>query len=173
MIEERYLVTSPNPLLVTLIKDADGKVQDFLGAHFGLVPLIKPTVTLFGPIFMGTPCPLITLAHFGTEVDSTFVNPPSPLTVVYKYYLAMMNWSEEGRETPWPDYGQIDSVSAWINNVLVFTYPPDSSFVPSGFPKFRGIQIPDGLVTEGENTIRLTLNGGPCAVLSWVVFKRP
>ncbi len=166
---EDRLVTSPNPLLVTLIMGADEKVQDFLGANFGLYPRIPPNppptpaVLLFGPIVTGVFSP------WGTEIDSAFVDPPSPLTVVYKYYLEVEN-------PPFSMPGVIDSAQAWINNGLVLTFrpaPPDSTWRPDSYER-RIVQIPDSLVKIGErNTIRLSMKGDEWAVLNWRVYKKP
>jgi hypothetical protein len=159
--EDLWKVTSSNPLLVTLVKGADGKVQDFFGAHFGLFPLARPTPGLFGPIIIGPFSP------FGTELDSTFVNPPSPLTVVFSYYVEVM-------EPPYmtPVQGIVDSAEAWINGEKVFEYvrtmPPDTaSFAP------QTIEIREGLVQEGENTISLLTAGDEHAALTWRIFKKP
>lgn len=159
-----WRITTPNPLLVALVKGADGKVQDFLGAHFGLYPLTPPPgMNLFGPITTSLH------SRFGPEIDSTFVNPPSPLTVVYKYYL----WVEE---PPMSDFGVVDSADAWINGEMVFTYrrpaPPDTIWIPFRFER-QIIQIPDSLVNIGENTIRLSMKGEEWAALTWRVYKQP
>jgi|WetSurMetagenome_2_1015567.scaffolds.fasta_scaffold11811_2 hypothetical protein len=167
--EDRWMVTSSNPLLVTLIKGTDGKVQDFLGANFGLYPRIPPNpppvpaTILFGPIVTGLFSP------WGTEIDSAFVDSPSPLTVVYKYYLEMEN-------PPFSMPSVIDSAQAWINDELIFTYrpaPPDSTWRPDRFER-QIVQIPDSLVKIGErNTIRLSVKGDEWAALKWLVFKKP
>jgi hypothetical protein len=153
--QNEWRVTSANPLLVTLVKGADGNVLSFLEANFGLLPL-RPETTLFGPIATGLFFP------FGTEIDSTFVNPPSPLTVIFTYYL-------EVEKPPASMPGVVDSAEAWINGEPVFRYaPPDSLF--SG-P--RTIKIRDGLVKEGENAIRLRMDGDEWAALMWRVYKKP
>lgn len=158
-----WVVTSTNPLLITLVKGPDGKVQNFMGANFGLFPLEPPVPgNLFGPIMIGPFTPV------GTLLDSTFTNPPSLLPVVYTYYLDVM-------EPPFgigPFLAVIDSASAWINDELVFGYhrtlPPDSAqFEP------QTIRLPDYLVQTGENTIRLFTDGNEEAVLMWRVYREP
>ena len=165
--EDRWRVTSSNPLLVTLIKGTDGKVQDFFGADFGMFPLTPPPnpyVSLFGPIVIGPPTP------FGTELDSTFVNPPSPLTVIHKYYLEV---NVPVREMCW-DFNVVDSAEAWINDEMVFMYRRenlgDTIWAPYRFER-QEIQLPDSLMITGENTIRLITDGDECAALEWKVFK--
>ncbi|UCF05575.1 MAG: hypothetical protein JSV33_00640 [bacterium] len=155
-------ITSPNPLLVTLIKGPDGEVQDFLGANFGLYPLYPPVPdNLFGPILVGPASP------YGTLVDSTFTNPPSVLPVVFHYYLEV---TEPPWEGPYPVV--IDSASAWINDVLVYEYskatPPDTiAFAP------RIIRLRDNLVHVGENKIRLFTDGPQRSALMWRVYRKP
>jgi hypothetical protein len=159
----KWKVTSTNPLLITLVKDENGQVQDFDGADFGLFPLTPPRPEiLFGPILVGP------FGPYGTTVDSTFVNPPSPLTVVFHYYLDV---------TEPPSMSAIragvDSASAWINDVLVYSYhrpaPPDTVVY------FRGgkVALPDSLVKAGENKIRIFTSGGEHAGLMWTVYRKP
>jgi hypothetical protein len=171
---ERWQVTTTSPLLITLVKDGNGVVQNFEGADFGLYNLLPPLPELiFGPVKVGPAGP------YGTELDSTFVNPPSPLTVVFHYYLLA---------TPplnaWAVRGEVDSASAWINDVLVFTYsrpeppdtmrtscPPDSTWTWH-FGEHK-IALPDSLVKFGDNTIRIYTNGDEHAALMWRVFRMP
>ena len=171
---ERWTVTSTNPLLVTLVKGPDGQIQNFLEANFGLYPVQPPPPeNLFGPIMIGPPTP------HGTLLDSTFVNPPSLLPVVFHYYLDV-------KQPPFmtPFRAVVDSASAWINDVMVFTYhrsqPPDSSYTSSASDTTnawyfgdRKIELPDSLVKTGENTIRLFTDGDEHAALMWRVFRRP
>jgi hypothetical protein len=156
--EDAWKVTSSNPLLVTLVKGADGKVRDFLEADFGLFPL-RPETTLFGPIETGIFAPLGTM-----EIDSAFVNPPSLLPVVFKYYL-FVNGCPAGMAST------LDSAEAWINGEIVFkhvrTMPDTLCFAP------RTIKIRDGLVKEGRNTIRLHMDADEWALLEWRVYKKP
>ncbi|MFA4947611.1 MAG: SdrD B-like domain-containing protein [Candidatus Krumholzibacteriia bacterium] len=155
--EDVWKVTSANPLLVTLVKGSDGKVQDFIGADFGLFPL-RPKTILFGPIVTGLFSP------WGTEIDSAFVNPPSLLPVVFKYYLTV----DGCRGMP----SVLDSAEAWINGEMVFEYVRTGPIsTPCLAP--QTIEIRDGLVKEGRNTIRLSLDGDEWAALNWVVFKKP
>jgi hypothetical protein len=160
--EDRWEVTSTNPLLVTLVKGPDGIVQNFLGANFGLFPLLPPIPdNLFGPILVGP------FSHYGTTLDSTFANPPSLLPVVYHYYLEV---TEPPFEGPFPIV--IDAASAWINNVQVFSYfrefPPDSAYFAP-----QTIELPDSLVKIGENGIRLFTDGNEYAALLWRVYRTP
>jgi hypothetical protein len=158
-----WKVTSTNPLLITLVKGPDGQIQDFEGADFGLYPLVTPPPLerLFGPVLVGP------FGPFGTTLDSTFVNPPSLLTVVFHYYLDVS-------EAPfmWPIKGVVDSASAWINDVLVFTYnryaPPDTAYVGQ-----RTIELPDSLVRFGDNAIRIFTDGDEHAALMWTVRRKP
>ncbi|MCX5752970.1 MAG: hypothetical protein NTW97_04895 [Candidatus Krumholzibacteria bacterium] len=162
--EDTWKITSPNPLLVTLIKGPDGKVQDFLEADFGLFPLNPPIPpeSLFGPIIIGP------FSRFGSELDSTFVNPPSPLTVVFNYYIDIDVPVMAMVMPP----GVVDSAEAWINGELVFEYvrtmPPDTAYFAP-----QTIKIREGLVQEGENTIRLLTAGNEHAALMWRVYKKP
>ncbi len=158
---ERFKLTSKSPLLVTLVKGPDGIVHDFTGGNFGLFPLVPPpTDVLFGPVIIGPE------SRFGTVLDSTFVNPPSPLPVVFTYVLDVT-------EPPWmrPTMGVVDSAEAWINGQKVFDYhrsmPPDSmmSFQP------QTIKLPEGLVTVGENTIKLLTMGDEHTALLWRVRR--
>jgi hypothetical protein len=162
---EQWKITSTNPLLVTLVKGGDGKVQDFMGADFGLFPLV-PFENLFGPIVIGP------MSRFGTELDSTFVNPPSMLPIVYAYFLEVK--VPPMTIGPWP--GVVDSAEAWINDEMVFTYrrpaSPDSSFIPYRFER-QIIQLPDSLVKYGDNTIHLLTMGDEHAALMWWVYKAP
>jgi hypothetical protein len=137
-------------------------VQSFLGANFGLYPVAPPVPeTLFGPIIVGPPTP------HGTELDSTFVNPPSPLAVVFSYYLEAVEPPFEG---PFPVV--IDHAAAWINDELVFEYlrptDPDTAYVAP-----RRIRIRDGLVDVGENAIRIVTEGNEHAALVWRVYRKP
>ncbi len=170
--EDAWKVTSANPLLVTLVKGADGKGRDFLGADFGLFPLIRPLLNLFGPIIVGP------LSRFGTDVDSTFVNPPSPLTVVFNYYVDIEVPITAMVMPP----GVVDSAEAWINGEVVFKYartiPPDSTFSTSMPPDTvffvpQTVKIPDSLVKAGDNTIRILTAGNEHAALMWRVYRKP
>jgi hypothetical protein len=161
---DEWKVTSANPLLVTLIKGPGGKVQDFFGANFGLYPLgPQPPIpgALFGPVIVGP------MSRFGVVLDSTFVNPPSLLPVVYYYFL-------EVSEPPFemPRIGIVDSAGAWINGEKVFEYyrtePPDTVYFPP-----QTIKLREGLVMEGENRIRILTDGNEHAALMWKVSKRP
>jgi hypothetical protein len=151
-------ITSPNPLLVTLIKGSDGKVQDFYGANFGLFP--RDGLTLFGPIHVGPTTPHESL------LDSTFVDPPSILPVVFTYYLEAVLPPIMG---PFPVI--VDSAAAWINGVQVFefssTTPPGSVFIP------QRIELPPGLVHVGVNDIRLYANKNQYAIVQYRVFRDP
>jgi hypothetical protein len=158
---EEWEVTSANPLIITLVEEPGGGVQDVLDAHFGLYPLWQPPQEeLFGPVLVGNVGP------FGTLLDSTFVDPPSPLPVVQNYYIEVM-------EPPfmWPSLGVVDSAFAWINRELVFSYvrAPEDSFA---YFEPQTIRLPDGLVHGGENTIRLFTDGNEHAVLMWRVYKQ-
>jgi hypothetical protein len=171
---DRWKITSTNPLLITLVKGPDGKVQNFAGANFGLYPIVTPgPENLFGPVLVGPFSP------YGAELDSTFVNPPSLLTVVFHYYLDV---SEHPFE--WPIQSVVDSASAWINDVLVFSYhreeAPDSmsygtepaDTIYPGFSQ-RTIALPDSLVKIGENAIRIRTDGNDQASLLWTVYRKP
>ncbi len=170
---DRWEITSSNPLLVTLVEDPAGKVLDFFGANFGLYPLFQPGgETLFGPILVGPQSP------FGTLVDSTFVDTPSILPVIYHYYLAVAYPPYGGM----PFVGVIDTAAAWVNGVQVYSFsrpePPDSSFNPSALQDsswFRPelIRLPDNLVIYGENKIRLFADGNDHGVLWYRLFKEP
>ncbi len=159
---ERWEVTSANPLLVTLVAGPDGEVQDFLGADFGLFPFQLPVPEiLFGPVIVGP------FSSFGTLLDSTFIDTPSVLPVMYEYFLDVA-------EPPFmsPSRSVVDSAAAWINGRLVYEYrrpvPPDSiSFMP------RTIRLPEGLVHYDGNTIRLYTDGNEEAALIWRVYKKP
>ena len=159
---DRFRLTSKSPLLVTLVRGPDGKVRSFLGANFGLFPIVPPpTDVLFGPIIVGP------ASMFGTILDSTFVNPPSPLTVVFTYVLDVM-------EPPWdrPFVAPIDSAKAWINGQKVFEYhrtPPDSMM---SFPP-QTIKLPYNLVPFGKNTIKIMTAGGAQSALMWKVTRIP
>ncbi|HVO76941.1 MAG TPA: SdrD B-like domain-containing protein [Candidatus Bathyarchaeia archaeon] len=168
---DRWIVTSANPLLVTLVKSPDGTIPPFLHADFGLFPVVPVNhENLFGPILVGPRMP------HGKLVDSTFVNPPSPLTVVFHYYIDV-------KEPPMmsPLRAEVDTASAWINDVLVYTFhrkaPPDT--IPlAAWPDSIGfvpmtIQLPDTLVKAGSNTIRLFTDGNEHAALMWRVYKKP
>jgi hypothetical protein len=160
--EDKWTVTSTNPLLITLVKGTDGKVQSFYGANFGLFPLETPVAdNLFGPIIIGP------LSRYGTTLDSTFVNPPSPLTVVYHFYLDVMVPPYAG---PFPVV--VDSASAWINDEPVFAYNRFEARDTITFAP-RRIQLPDSLVKIGENTIRLFTDGDEHAALMWRVYRKP
>ncbi len=170
--EDRWEITSSNPLLVTLVEGPDGKVQDFYGANFGLYPLFFPGgETLFGPILVGPRSP------FGTLVDSTFEDTPSILPVVHHYYLEVMYPPYDN----WPVLGVIDTAAAWVNGVQVYSFsqpePPDSSFNRSALQDSSWfmpelIRLPDGLVHYGENTIRLFADGNDHGVLWYRLFKQ-
>jgi hypothetical protein len=80
--------------------------------------------------------------------------------------------------------GAVDSASAWINDVLVFTYrrpePPDTTLLscpPDSTDWWFGdknkFMLPDSLVKFGENTIRLYTDGDEHAALMWRVFRKP
>ena len=162
---DEWKITSTSPLLVTLVPGTGGEVQDFLRAHFGLYPLRPPQPPnpgiLFGPLRVGP------MSRVGTELDSTFVNPPSNLPVVFYYYLDVM-------EPPFemPRIGVVDSAAAWINGEKVYEYyrtePPDTVYFPP-----QTIKLREGLVAEGENSIRITTYGNGSAALVWAVSKTP
>ena len=160
--EDLWKITSANPLLVTLVKGPDGRVLSFLGANFGLFPLMSPgPEALFGPILIGPASP------HGALLDSTFVNPPSPLTVVFSYYLEVFQPPFEG---PFPVV--IDTAEAWINGERVFEYrrtmdPDTAYFAP------QRLRIRDGLVNVGRNSIRLVTEGNEHAALVWRVYRKP
>lgn len=159
---ERWEITSANPLLVMLVKGPDGKVQSFLEGHFGLFPLVAPPPgdNLFGPILVGPH------SRVGVLLDSTFVNPPSPLTVVYHYYVDVALPVIEG---PWPVI--VDTAAAWINDELVFEYRRAPSDTMGILP--MRIPVRDGLVNVGENAIRIYTDGNEYAAALWRVFRQP
>ncbi|NIM18667.1 MAG: hypothetical protein GTO51_00230 [Candidatus Latescibacteria bacterium] len=156
---EMWEITSPNPLIVTLVKGPDGKVQNFMNANFGLYPIGGPLErTLFGPITIGTMTP------YGSLLDSTFVNPPSMLPIVYTFFLEVLLPPIMG---PFPII--VDSAAAWINDVQVFDFSaelPDTVFIG------ELIELPEGLI-QPDNTIRLYTNGGEFAALRFRVFRVP
>jgi len=160
--EYQWEITSPNPLLVTIMTGPDGQPMDFYGANFGLYPIFQPgEETLFGPILVGPMSP------FGTLVEATFIDTPSMLPVVYHYYLEV-NFPLYA----WPVIGVIDTASVWVNDVQVFSYgspePPDTVwFLP------EMVKLPDGLVQYGENTIRLFADGNEQSALMYRLFKQP
>jgi len=170
---DRWEITSSSPLLVTLVKGPDGIVHDFYGANFGLYPLFMPAgETLFGPVLVGPQ------SMYGTLLDSTFVDTPSILPVIYSYYLEVMYPPFES----WPIAGVVDSAAAWINGVQVYSFsrpePPDSipgQFVAQDSTWFvpEVIKLPDSLVQYGDNKIRLFADGNDHAVLWYRVFKEP
>jgi hypothetical protein len=169
----RWEITSSNPLLVTLVEGPDGIVHDFYGANFGLYPLFLPAEeTLFGPVLVGP------RSRYGTLLDSTFADTPSILPVIQHYFLEVMYPPFER----WPVAGIVDTASAWINGVQVFSFsrpePPDtlsnkfgaqdsSWFVP------EIIELPEGLVQYRDNKIRLFTDGSDRAMLWYRVFKKP
>lgn len=159
---ERWEVTSTNPLMVTLVKGPDGHVQSFLEGHFGLYPLYTPPPSdnLFGPILVGPH------SRVGVLLDSMFVNPPSPLPVVYHYFIDVALPAFEG---PWPVI--VDTAAAWINDELVFEYKR----APSDTMGFVPVRIPlrDGLVNFGDNTIRIYTDGNEFAAAMWRVYRQP
>lgn len=158
----QWEITSSNPLLVTLVVDANGDVVDFYGANFGLYPVGgMGEETLFGPIIVGPRTP------YGALLDTTFTNGVSPLPVVQHYYL----------EALYPPYDSpipviVDTAAVWINGVEVFSYksstPPDSVFFPG-----ETVYLPDGLVQTGINDIRLYVGDNEFAALMFRVFKTP
>jgi len=158
---DRWEVTSPNPLLVTLVEGPDGDVKDFYGADFGLFPKgISSERTLFGPILIGP------ASNFGALLDTTFVDPISMLPIVFTYYLQV---APPPIMVPWPIV--IDSAAVWINDEQVFSFnsemPPDTIFVP------QLIELEYGVVQTGENDIRLYTDGNEYAMLYFRVFRRP
>jgi hypothetical protein len=154
-----WVITSSNPLLVTLVVGPDGHVVDFYGANFGLYPRIGGSEeTLFGPIIVGP------LSQYGELLDSTFVDPPSPLPVVMYYYL----------DAFYPPYGGpfpviVDTASAWINGIEVFSFssstPPDSVF------QGERVLLPPGVIQVGLNSIRLYVGDNEFAAVDFRVFK--
>ena len=159
---DMWIITSANPLLVTLVEGPGGVVQDFREANFGLFPIGPPASDiLFGPVTVGPFSP------YGEVLDSVFVDTPSVLPVVYTYYLDVSDLPYEGI---YPAI--IDSAAAWINGVQVFDYvrvePPDTAYFPP-----QTVRLPDSLVQIGENTIRLTTYGTERAGTMWRVYKKP
>jgi hypothetical protein len=158
----QWEVTSPNPLLVTLLVGPDGKVVDFYGANFGLYPIGGGSEeTLFGPIIVGPSTP------HGALLDTTFVDRVSPLPVIQHYYL----------EALYPPYDSpipiiVDTAAVWINGVEVFSYkssaPPDTVFFPGEL-----VHLPPGLVQIGFNDIRLFVGNNEFAAIMFRVFKTP
>jgi len=71
-----------------------------------------------------------------------------------------------------PIVGIVDSARAWINGEMIFEYvrtmPPDTAYFGS-----QTIKLRDGLVNEGENSIRLLTAGDEHAALMWRVYKKP
>lgn len=159
---ETWNVTSANPLLVTIVKGPDGQLHDFHGANFGLFPKHPPLPdNLFGPIMVGPASP------YGTELDSTFANPPSYTPVLYKYFLDVMK-----PPFAFPSCGVVDSASAWINEELVFEYRRNDD-PGAALSTLTTVPLPDSLVHTGENAIRITTYGNKEAVLKWRVYREP
>ncbi|MBN1165198.1 MAG: hypothetical protein JXB45_11510 [Candidatus Krumholzibacteriota bacterium] len=159
---EGWEFTTPHPLLITLVQGPDGKVQAFYEAHFGLFPLNPPPPdNIFGPVTVGPFMPV------GTLLDSTFIVEPSILTVVFHYYLDVM-------EPPFlfPQLGVVDSAAAWINDEMVFSYHREDMVDSLCFP-YQTVRLPEELIKIGENSIRLFTDGNEYAALMWRVYRKP
>ncbi|UCG50891.1 MAG: hypothetical protein JSW58_11910 [Candidatus Latescibacterota bacterium] len=146
MIPPGMTLTTPNPLLVTLVEFPDGTVTSFLEAHFGVTMHVPPFERIFGPIPVGP------WSHLGTEVDTTFVvfdpGPSRP----YLYYLRI-----EPPLTFRPVAMYLDEAEVWLNDEMIFKFecPADTLCRP---PSVRPVLEP-GLVIEGENRFRAKVLG--------------
>ncbi len=153
--------TSSNPLLVTLLRGPDGKVQNFLGANFGLFPKFVPSdSTIFGPVMVG-PASL-----YGTELDTTFTAYPSMIVPkILEHHLEVNVPDILG---PFPIV--IDTAAVWINDTQVFNHSGSTDSVFVFFPV--DITLDPGILRYGENEIRMLVDGNEWAVLSFRVYRR-
>jgi hypothetical protein len=137
--------TTPNPLIVTLVRLPDGTVTGLQGVNFGFSVEEPPPpvpMPLFGPVPVGPGSP------YGTELDSTFTVPDffAPVDLFL-------------RVIPPPIMGpyriHIDEAMVDINGTTVweFVCPPDSTCAPAG-----RVLLDPALVGR-ENTIHIRALG--------------
>jgi hypothetical protein len=152
-------LTTPNPLLVTLVELPDGTVSSFLDAHFGVGGLIPPRPQpVFGPVPVGPG------SSMGTRVDSTFVIPPPMPPFPPEgnvYYLRVEPPAIMG---PYPMW--IDEVKVFIDGqgVYKFDCPTDSLC----FPPADRLALDPALTGEGEHAISIEVLGSE---LSYVLVS--
>lgn len=149
--------TTPNPLLVALVKLPDGTVSSFLGAHFGVAAVAPPPppVWVFGPVPVGPASP------FRTRVDSTFAIPPPMPPFPPEgdiYYVRVEPPPVLG---PYPMF--INQVTVTIDNRTVYKFEchPDT-LCP---PRFERIAIDPALTGEGEHKISIEVLGSELTFL--------
>jgi hypothetical protein len=143
--------TTSNPLFVTLVELADGRVSRFLDAHFGVADVIPPPppYAAFGPIEVGPASP------FGIEVDSTFViGPPMPPFPPEGdvYYIRVEPPAVMG---PYAMF--VDEISVIIDGQGVYKFDcPADSLCP---PPADLVPIDPSLTVPGEHTIAIRATG--------------
>jgi len=151
-------LTTPNPLLVTLVGLPDGTVSSFLEAHFGVAGFVPPPPQpqpVFGPVPVGPG------SWLGTRVDTTFVIPPPMPPFPPEgniYYLRVEPPAVMG---PYPMW--IDKVTVLIDGqgVYKFDCPGDSLC----FPPADRLPLDPALTGDGEHTILIEVLGSE---MSWV-----
>jgi hypothetical protein len=159
--------TTPNPLLVTLVKLPDGTVSNFDKAHFGFFagpPPIPPEL-LFGPVMVGP------MSQYGTKLDSSFTSGRPKDEYIYDYFLSVV-----APPIASPIRMRIDSINVRINDHLVYDFHcpivnPDSMFVCE--PDYGRMKLDEGIVQFGENKISIEVIGSDHALVTFIVDRVP
>jgi hypothetical protein len=136
--------TTPNPLIVTLVRRPDGTVSDLQGVNFGFTVMEPPppSFLIFGPVDVGPGSPS------GTELDTIFTVPD--FFVPVDLFLRVVPPPIMG---PWPIH--IDEARVDINGAKVweFVCPRDTICTPAD----RVLLDPN--LTGRENTIHIRAVG--------------
>jgi len=135
--------TTPNPLLVTLLEDADGDVVPIEGVDFGFFDPDPPNSLWLVDLEVDA----------GTEETKEFINPLSPAN--HRYVLHV--WEPVYIRAP---IGALYSVRAWINDTLAYEGECDDLFDEwMCFANGRHVDLPADFIGLGANHIRIAVEG--------------
>jgi len=155
-----WLMTTENPMIVTVLEDSSGVVLPLGNVNFGFFPPDPPPIdVIFGPVPVG-PASMHGIEFKGTfGIRATDPNVNYVLTITPPMILAgplAFMW--------------VDVAKVWINEALVLEFSCDSSQVYC-MPSAR-VEIPPRLLDVGENHIGILVRGNEHTLLQFSIVRR-
>jgi hypothetical protein len=153
--------TTPNPLIVTLIGDSSGVIP-IRGINFGFFVKEPPDVDpIFGPVGVGPG------SNHGEDFEGGFW--VRDLDKDHKYVLQVVPPPIMSSS---PMVMRIKRAEAWINQEHVYKFECDSdSTTTNSCLPFERVSIPNELLREGANRIRIRVEGSERAFLMFTIFR--